>query len=295
MKRRFWLVSILLLAVFLQACGGGSSESEDGDLSFTGSDGVVVNLESHPERIVSLAAHATEIFCAIDAGDRLVAVDMFANCPRGTETKPAIDSFQPSVEAIVAFEPDLVYAWYDPGDLVSSLRGVGVPVLFLEVPVDIEGVFANIELIGRLTGQEEEAEELIDSMMERQSAVVDSIADVEVGPRFFHELDGELFTVRSDTFIGELYQTLKAQNIADDAATAYPQLSSEAIVAEDPEVIVLSHDAALEEVKGRPGWQEITAVANNRVCFVDDDLISQPGPRIMEGLEALADCLYPDR
>jgi iron complex transport system substrate-binding protein len=275
------------------ACSDGDDAAEE-LLSFTGSDGVVVTFSEPPKRIVSLAAHATEIFCQIGAVESLVAVEKFANCPPGSKQKPEVDSFQPSVEAIVAHDPDLVYVWYEPGDLVTSLRNAGLKVLFLEVPESLAGVFENIDLIGRLTGREKDSTALVAQMKARQDDITEEIKDITVGPRIFHELDKELFTVRSDTFIGELYKLLKAVNIADRAPTAFPQLSAEAVVAGDPEVIILSDGESSESVKSRPGWSGITAVREDRICEVDGDLTSRPGPKIMEGLGALYECLYEE-
>jgi iron complex transport system substrate-binding protein len=288
---RFLLLPALLL--LLAACSDGDDDAP-ALLSFTGSDGVSVTFESPPGRIVSLAAHTTEIICQLGAAGSLVAVEKFANCPAGSDDKPEIDSFQPSVEAIVGYRPDLVYVWYDPGDLAQSLRSAGVKVLFLEVPDSIAGVFENIELVGRLTKREKEATALVAQMKARQDDITEEIKDVTRGPRVFHELDKELFTVRSDTFIGELYRLLKANNIADKADSPFPQLSSEAVVAGDPEVIVLTDGETPASVKARPGWSGISAVRNNRICEVDGDLTSRPGPKIMEGLGALYECLYED-
>jgi iron complex transport system substrate-binding protein len=313
---RFRILLLPLLVLLIAACSEDESPSANesptgatavaaeasptgeaaapGPMSFTGSDGVTVEFETPPQRIVSLASHATEIFCAVGAGEQLVAVDAFANCPAGSDAKPAVDAFQPSVEAIVAYDPDLVYAWYDPGDLVSALRGADVPVLFLEVPADLAGVFDNIRLIGQITGHEGEADALIADMESQRDTILDSLDGVDAGPRIFHESDATLFTVRSDTFVGALYTLLKAQNIADEAETPYPQLSSEAVVAADPEVIVLADFADPAEVAARPGWSAISAVANDRICVVDPNLTDRPGPYIMDGLQALADCLYTE-
>jgi len=293
-RSRLLVISLFSLLFLLAACSE-DAEAPAQPLTFVGSDGISVTFDVPPKRIVSLAAHATEIFCKVGAAERLVAVEKFANCPLGSSAKPAVDSFQPSVEAIVAYQPDLVYAWYDPGDLAEALRRAGVKVLFLEAPDNIAGVFENIELIGRLTGFEKEATALVAQMEARQNDITEEIKDVVKGPRIFHELDKELFTVRSDTFIGELYKLLKAENIADKASTAFPQLSAEAVVAGDPEVIVLSDGETAASVKARPGWAGISAVRNDRVCEVDGDLTSRPGPRIMEGLGALYECLYPDK
>jgi iron complex transport system substrate-binding protein len=100
--------------------------------------------------------------------------------------------------------------------------------------------------------------------------------------------------VRSDTFVGALYKLLKAENIADRAESPYPQLSAEAIVAANPEVVVLVDDETPASVGARPGWDTIAAVQARRICELDDDQLSRPGPHIIDGLESLADCLYPD-
>ena len=310
MRSRFLILPLLSLLLLAAACSEDANPPSTPTAiaavdptvaeasepkSFTGSDGETVVFEEPPSRIVSLASHATEIFCTVGAGEQLVAVEQFANCPAGSDAKPAVDAFQPSIEAIVAYDPDLVYAWYDPGDLVRSLRDAGVPVFFLAVPADIEGLFDNIRLIGEMTGRQDEAEALIETMEAERDAIVANIGDVETGPRIFHESDASLFTARSDTFVGELYALLKAQNIADGAETPYPQLSSEAVVAADPEVIVLADFADPAEVAARPGWSAISAVANGRFCPVNPDLTDRPGPNIMQGLQALAACLYPER
>jgi iron complex transport system substrate-binding protein len=283
------------MLLFLAACSSNNDETNPGasaSLEIQGTDGVTVVLEQLPQRIVSLAPHATEIFCVLGAGDRLVAVDSFENCPAGSSEKPELDSFQPSVEAIAAQEPDLVYMFYDPGDIASSLRGLDITTLVLDVPEEIDGIYANIELIGEMTQREDEAEALIARMRSQQADVLDGI-DAGEGPTYYHELDNTFFTVRSDTFIGSLYTLLGGRNIADGAESQYVQLSSEAIVEADPDVIVLVFgDPA--EVAARPGWSGVTAVQNGHICLVDGDLLSRPGPRIMDGLAQLAGCLYPE-
>jgi iron complex transport system substrate-binding protein len=127
--------------------------------------------------------------------------------------------------------------------------------------------------------------------------VEEAVAGIELGPRVFHELDTMYFTVSPDSFIGDFYNVLKAENIAADATDAYPQLSAEVIIERDPEVIVLADEAAgvtSDAVKERPGWDQISAVKDDRICAIDPDLVSQPGSRIADALEALASCLYPD-
>lgn len=262
------------------------------------SDGEVLTLEAPPQRIVSLASHATDILCATGAGEQLVAVEAYANCPPGSEEKPQLDAFQPNLEAITAFEPDLVYVFADMNEIVAALRRVDVPVLYLVLPSTLEGVLEHIELFGRISGHEAEADELVASLEGRMAEVETAIAEVETGPRVFHELDPTYFTVAPESFVGDFYTRLKAQNIAARADSPYLQLSAELIVERDPEVIVLADEASgvtPESVKERPGWEAISAVANDRICVVAPDLVSRPGPNIAEGLETLAECLYPER
>ena len=264
-------------------------------------DGETLTLEAPPERIVSLSAYATDVLCAIGAGDQVVAVEQFANCPAGGEDKPALDAFVPNVEAIAGYKPDLVYVSDDIDGLVAALRRLKIPVVYLAIPNAIDDVLARIDLFGQVTGHEEEATALRTSIEERISTVeakVKAIAAAEKPPRIYHELDPSFFTVGPGSFIDELYSRLGAENIAADVDSPYPQLTAEAIVAADPQVIILADEpsgvtpAAVAE---RPGWDKISAVVDGRVCVVDPSLLSQPGPRIADALEALAKCVYPDQ
>jgi iron complex transport system substrate-binding protein len=290
---------LLLLTLPLLLLVGAACSDDDGDdgasastaVEVKGTDGVTVSFTEAPKRIVSLAPHATEIICAIDAGDSLAAVDKFANCPAGSKSKPEVDGFQPSVEAIAALKPDFVYMVFDPGEIAASLRRLDIKVLNLDVPSSLDGVFEHIELWGRITGHGDDAEDLVADMKKQRDDVLRSLPS-SAGPRYFHELGPELFTVRDDTFEGSLYALLKAESIAKGASSPYPQLSTETVVSRDPQVIVLLDGQTADDVRGRPGWQNVSAVRNGKICELDPDLLSRPGPNIIDGLESLKACLY---
>jgi iron complex transport system substrate-binding protein len=305
MKQRTFLLSIAVLVAALVAFACGSDSDDPpaptptvlSAVVIEQSDGEQLTLEQPPERIVSLGTSATEILCAIGAGDQLVAVDSYANCPLGSSELPELDSFSPNLEAIAGFEPDLVYMSDDRDGALEALRNIGITVLYLELPTSLDGVLDRIVIFGRVTGQEDEAEVLVQAMRERMQAVIEAVEDVEEGPRVFHELDPTYFTVSPDSFVGDFYNLLKAQNIAAGAQGEYPQLSAEVIIERDPEVIVLADEAAgvtEDSIASRPGWDTLTAVQTGRVCLVDPDIVSRPGPRIVEALEALGACLYPE-
>jgi iron complex transport system substrate-binding protein len=290
---------LLLLLPLLILLGTGCTDDDDGAstggspaaVEIEGTDGVTITLTEAPKRIVSLAPHATEIICAIDAGESLAAVEKFANCPAGSKSKPEVDGFTPSVEAIAALKPDFVYMVFDPGEVAASLRRLDIEVLNLDVPDSLDGVFEHIELWGRITGHEDDAGDLVGNMKKQRDEVLRAVPS-SGGPRYFHELDAELFTVRDDTFEGSLYDLLKAENIAKGADSPYPQLSNEAVVSRDPQVIVLVDGQTAADVLARPGWQNIAAVRNNKICVLNPDLLSRPGPNIIDGLESLKECLY---
>jgi len=255
-------------------------------------------LTQPPARIVALSAYATAVICAVGAGAQLAAVDLYANCPAGSKELPELDSFQPSLEAIAGYDPDLVYVDSDNGGIVAALRDLQIPVLYLAIPDSIEDALQRIELFSQVVGRPEEGAALLGDMRGRLEAVTGAIADVVTGPRIYHELDETLFSAGPASFVGDFYTVLKAENIAAAAADPYPQLTAEAILSANPEVIILADEpfgVTVESVTARPGWADITAVKDGRICSVDPSLVSQPGPTIMEALESLATCLYPER
>ena len=302
-------LSLALLLVLAAACG------DDGDkgtstptvaataatqypLTLTDGKSRSVTLEDAPQRIASLSPAATEVLFAIGAGDQVAAVDKFSDYPPEAKTRQQLDAFEPSVEAIAGAQPDLVFVFFDPGNLVDGLARAGLTVFFLETPTSVEGVLAQIRLLGQATGHPQEADELVATMQQGIDDIEEQLADVEQGPRLFHEVDNQLYTVAPASFVGSLYTILKAQNIAAGTDQAFPQLSQEAIIEADPEVIILGDAAGgetAETVKARPGWGSISAVKNSRIYVIDPDIVSRPGPRLVDALGTLAQALYPER
>jgi iron complex transport system substrate-binding protein len=267
-------------------------------LTLTDSKSRSVTLEAEPQRIASLSPAATEILFAIDAQDQVAAVDKFSNYPPEATALEQLDAYEPSVEAIAGAQPDLVLVYFDPGNLVDGLERAGLTVIFLDPPSSVDGVLEQIRLLGQATGHPREAEALVGTMQQRIADIQERLANLEQGPRVFHELDNQLFTVAPSSFVGDLYTILKAQNIAAGTDQAFPQLSQEAIIEADPEVIVLADTGggeSVETVKGRPGWGSISAVRNDRIYVVDPDIVSRPGPRLVDAMQTLAEALYPER
>lgn len=266
-------------------------------VTVTDGGGTEVTIDAAPASIISLDAAHTETLFAIGAGDQVAAVDNTSDCPlQAAQVQARIDAFNPSVEAITAQQPDLVITAFDTGDLVSTLRGAGITVLFLPSPADINGTYDDIELVGKATGHAGKADSLVTAMADEVRAIQAEVAG-KTTPTFYHEVDNTYYSVGPGSFIADLYATLGAVNIADSTGQAYPQLSSEAIIAADPQVIILADEGfgeTIDTVKARPGWDAIAAVKNGRVYAIDPNIASRPGPRIVDALRALEADLYPE-
>lgn len=257
-----------------------------------------VVLRALPERIVSIAPSTTEILFALGLGDRVVAVDDYSDFPPAAAAKPRLGGMiDPELEPLVATTPDLVLATGIQAEtVVPALEGLGIPVAVVD-PGSVDEVFAGIALVGRVTGAEAAAAELSCEMRLRVDEVAARVAGAP-RPRVFFEISPDLYTAGPGSYIDDLIDRAGGSNVAADAGGEYPQLGLEALVAADPEVVLLADEEAgvtAEQVGARPGWGAITAVVDGRVVALDPDLTNRPGPRVVDGLEAIARALHPDR
>lgn len=262
-----------------------------------GSGDTAIEIPERPEAIVSLSPTATEVLFAIGAGGQVVAVDDQSDHPPAAPTTD-LSGYQPNVEAIAAYEPDLVVAAGDPGDLVASLATLDVPVLLHPSATTLEEAYTQIEQAGVATGHVAEAAELVASMQSEIQAIVDQADVTDRDLTYYHELDPSHYTVTSSTFIGQVYELFGLTSIADaaeDANGGYPQLSPEYIIEADPDLVFLADgeccDVTAEQVVSRPGWEAITAVEQGAIVTLDEDLASRWGPRVVEFVRTIADAV----
>jgi len=246
-----------------------------------------------PQRIVSLSPTATEILFAIGAGDQVVAVDQFSYFPPEAPVTD-LSGWDPNVEAVLSYEPDLVVIANDANDLVAGMDAVGVKVLVSGAPADFEGGYGAVADIGVAVGRVDEAAALVADLQVEIEDALAAAPDVEV--RVYHELDNTYFSVSSNSFIGAVYAAMGAINIADEADAdgyGYPQLTEEYIVEADPELIVITDlvGYTAEDVAARPGWGEVAAVRNGNIVVVNSDIASRWGPRLPQFITAVAEAL----
>jgi iron complex transport system substrate-binding protein len=263
-----------------------------------------VTLKAVPRRIVSLAPSNTEVLFAVGAGDQVVGVTKYCNYPPEAQTREQIGGFAAdtiSVETIVALEPDLVLAIGESQrPVIEALEQVGIPVVALMAST-FDDVYANIEQVGELTGHQEEATQVVAEMQKRVDTVTTVVAAIpqeERLPVFWEIWDEPLMTAGPSTFAGQAIELAGGVNIFADVTEDYPQVSAEEVVKRNPAVILGpdTHGDKLtpEQVIQRPGWDQIEAVQEGRIHLIQGDIVSRPGPRLAEGLEAVAHALYPD-
>jgi iron complex transport system substrate-binding protein len=285
-------VAALVAMLMASACGGAGSS-----IALSGSPGVDHDSAEHdgPKRIVSISTVATEMLFAIGAGHRVVAVDSMSNFPSDAPVTD-LSGFEPNVEAILGFAPDLVVLSYDPGDVVAGLDVAGVATLLLGAAQTITDTYSQIETLAVATGDEDAAATLVAEMKAEMAALTDSVQSLEQPLSYYHELDNTLYTVTSTTFIGEVYALAGLVNVADPAdpdgsAWGYPQVSAEYLLNADPDIIFLADTKCCAQdvaaVAARPGWANLTAVSRGRVVELDDDVASRWGPRIVEFLRSI--------
>ena len=264
-----------------------------------------VTLPRPARRVVSLAPSNTEILFAVGAGEQVVGVTEFCDYPPEAQRLPRVGGMVPgtvSVERIVALRPELVLSvggLQQP--LVQTLQRLGIPVFALE-PGSFEEVYRSILQVGALTGHLDQARAVAADMRRQVQALQARLASLsEQGrPRVFYMVwDEPLMTAGPGSFIGQAIELAGGVNVFADVDQPWPQVSLEALVRRDPDVILgpasQARQLSVVRLRRQPGWQRLRAVQTGRVHLLDDDLISRPGPRLVEGLLQMARALHPQR
>ena len=299
----------LVLVINLLACSPAASTATPGAVMLKDDAGRSVGIKTTPQRIVSLAPSNTEILFALGLSQRVVGVTDFCDYPAEAKTVAKIGGIEPNLEKIVALKPDLILA-IGGSPVVASIGGnvellqkfqdLGLTTLIL-APKDLDGVLADIQLVGKAAGAEAAAAQLVKEMQAKVNDVVTKSKNVAKRPVVFYELDATDPAKPYTPGPGSWHDTFIAMaggvNAAAKAKAQWAQLSTEEIVAQNPEMIILGDatwgvDAAA--VKGRAGWAAINAVKAGAIFPIDDNLLSRPGPRLADGLLALAKIIHPE-
>ncbi|MBC7087568.1 MAG: cobalamin-binding protein [Tissierellales bacterium] len=305
MKKRN-LTLFLALLLILTTFSGCSTEGNIGNnddvltdqkIEITDDFGKVVSLDKPAEKIVSLAPSHTEILFAIGAGEKVVGVTTADDYPEDVIGIEKVGGFEGwNLELIMSLEPDLVLN-YGPRNEEDNkrLEESGITVASF-MPETIDEVFDTIEKIGVLTGNNEKAVELVSDMKFKKDEIVLKVKDLGTKKVFYEVYNDPLMTAGPGSFIDELINLAGGENVAKDADNPYPQFDIEKLIESDPEVYLIPNDSTttLDMLKQRPGFENIQAIKNSQIYFLDANLVSRPGPRIIEGLYEIAKAIHPE-
>lgn len=304
MNRRKQLIGwmlVLLAGFLLAACSQSKPASSiPATRTFTDELGREVRIAFPPKRIISLAPSITETLFALGLGDKVVGVTAYCDFPEAAKTKEQVgDTLNPNPERLIALKPDLIVITTASQleKLSRQLGELNIPV-YVTNPRGIGEVLTSIHKLGQVTGATIEAQQLTEQMQTR-------IANVELRtksfpkPRVFYVLQtAPLITAGRNTFINDLIRLAGGESITANEATDYPQLSRETAIAREPQVIVAPASHGTELVKEevlRRDFSVTPAIKTNRIIRVNPDWVDRPGPRIVDGLEQLANGLHPGK
>lgn len=295
------LLAFAVVALPQSIAAGAGVRTRMAAISVTDDHHARVTLSGVPRRIVALAPNVVEILYAIGMGGRVVGVSQDTDYPAAATRKPIVLSYPAgaNVEKIVALHPDLLVAAGIDASYLPKLRALHLPTIVLD-PSSIDGILHDITIAGTATGASAAAGALVMRLQARIEAVRARIRRASARPRVYYEFDfskAGAYTYGRGSFGDALITLAGGDNVGRAGAGAYPLLSPEKIIGLNPQVIVLG-DAAFgisaSSVRGRPGFRAIAAVQGGRIYPFNDTLVSRPGPRIVDGVEAMAHLLHPE-
>ncbi len=307
MQTRKWLEALLaaaLAAMLVTAPAGCAKKAADDGgaaqqqaafpVTLTDDAGRQVTIAKKPERIVSLAPANTEIVYALGALDRVVGVTTFDDYPPEASTIAKVGDFMnPNMEAIAAAKPDLVLATGGvQAETIAKLEDTGAVVLAVD-PQSLEGVYKAIEMVGKAIGEPAKAAEVVQGMKDELETIQSAIEEAPV--RCFIEIAQEpLYTAGPGTFINDLIDQAGGENVVTQEG--YVAYSLEQLLKDDPDVYLATKGSMSDpaDIEKRPGYSALAAVKAKRVFVLDDNLVSRPGPRCIQGIRQIAEALHPD-
>jgi len=306
------LLFILSMSLFLTACGteeakkeqptNESGQASDYPLTVTDASGKEVTIEEEPETIVSLIPSNTEIAYSLGLGDKIIGVSDYDNYPEEVTTKEKIGGLELNVELIVSLDPDLVLAHESSLNTSHSsleqIEAAGIDVVVVDDAQSFDAVYDSIMFVGEVTNKTKEAQAVVDGMKGKLVSIQETVKPYNKDVSVYVEVSPppSLYTVGKNTFMEEALSFIGATNIIEEEG--WIPVDGEAVVIKNPDVIVTTYgyytENAVEEIKKRSGWQDVTAVAKGQIYDVNSDLVSRAGPRLVEGVEELAKAIYPE-
>jgi iron complex transport system substrate-binding protein len=316
MKKLYSLLLIALLTIgMLAGCAGTTEKSTGGNqadsaktaaafpVTIKDALGNKVVIKQRPTRIVSLMPSNTEIAYALGLEKKIVGVSDYDNYPKDTLKKEKIGGQQFNTEKIIGLKPNLVLAHASSAsiakDALKQLRDAGIPVLVIANATNFEQVYNSIGMIGKATGTTKQADEVVKGMKDKLAVIKEKAASIKDKKKVYMEVAPapDIYTTGKNTFMNEMLTAINADNVAGDQQ-GWIKVDQESIIQKNPDIIITTYGYYVknpaEQVLTRKGWENVNAVKNKQVIDVNSDLVDRPGPRVVEGVEALAKAVYPE-
>ena len=290
------MYSVFLLFSLHAVLFGSQQKTIKDDLNFP------YNLTSPPQRIISLAPNITEILFDLDLGEKVVGVTRYCDFPEEALKKEKIGGMiDLNLEKINALNPDLIIGFRgNPLRILSRLRSLHLPLFVLEMGTDFETLFIVIKKIGTITQKEKKEEILVESLKKRYDRIQSALRDVQHEPTVFLSLYGTgLWTGGKGSFLNDLVGKARGVNIAGNIPRKWLHYKREQLIKDNPEVIIILSKSQREFSKVKKWMKKeaylngVKAVQEDRIYFLDENLASRPGPRLIDALEGLARILHP--
>ena len=293
-------LALIVCALLVAACTANQQTSPEGPVTreLTDDAGRRVSLPARVNRVISLAPNLTEIVFAVGAGDRLVGRTSFCDYPAEAKAVAEVgDTLHPSLERIIALRPQvvLISTASQLEIFTQQLQNQNIAV-FVTDPHDLDGVFRTIEHVGEIVGQKQQAQNVVQKLRERAKAVDDAVKG-KPPVRVFYQVSGEpLYTIGRDSFITDLMRRAGGVSVTADVPGAWPKYSNESALAARPDAIILPTGGSMGAANSSvtDALRQSPAVLSGRVYRINDDHLARPGPRSLDGLEAMARALHPE-
>lgn len=305
MKKNLLIMLLLLSVLLVSVCCACAQETMTLEtVTFTDDLQREVSVPIPLTSVVTLAPSLTETLAYLGAEDLITAVDINSDYPESISELPRITGWDMSInyEELTVLEPDLILASEMTSlDAISSMEDLGLNVFCIKNPADFPELFESILLIGELIGKTPEAEELTAALSDRAAEIEAVVAEAKDTPLVFYEIDAtdpaKPWTAGKGTFISKLIQMAGGINLGDELEGEWIQISLEALLKADPQIILLGdsmYGSTAEAASQRTGWNEISAVKDGKLFEFDDNLVTRPGPRLVEGFELIAQMIHPE-
>ena len=315
-KRQNYLLFILslMLTVFMVGCSSADNkESEKKEVNETTSStfpievldgsGEKIEIEERPESIVSLLPSNTETAYALGLGDKIIGVSDYCNFPTEAADKPKVGGLEINVEKVLELNPDILLLsashFNNAKETIKQFQTAGIDVVIVPDANSFEEAYKTIELIATATGTSEKGQEIIAKMKNEVADIQKKASGIKEKKKVWIEVSSspDLYTAGSNTFMGDMLEIIQAENIAADQE-GWITISEEQVIERNPDVIITTYgyyiDNPEEQIYGRKAWSEVQAVKNKQIYDVNNDTVSRPGPRLREGLQMLAEKIYPE-